>query len=515
MGLFSSEYRSLLKPSTLVKEPPLTHLSPEIQEGVGKQITEEIVRCLWFGKHFVSESLHTEDGSRLEILAPGRWNKEAGPDHLNAEILLEGKGYLKGDVEIHVLASDWRRHGHDEQENYSRVCLHVVFWNDREGHFVKDFKGRDIPQIALSKYVTLPLEDLADLTEGLREYSRGSVAGPCRELLSRHTQRDDWVAHLLDRAGDYRMILKAQRKEAGLKDQSFEDLLYRSLMEAMGYKNNVVGFSLLSSSVHLADIRYQVPTDVNEAEAVWWIQAFLFGASGILAGWSGKNLHNEDGRKYLAFISELWAGLRDRWSGEPLSPELWRWEGTRPFNSPVRRMAAMSTLLARGLKGGLFREFLSPLEGVRGKDTEEIRKAVKRLEAIFLGLEDSFWSHHLTVDGNRLETPARLVGQERASIILVNVIIPLLLLYARKHGDKELEGILHEAYGNYPRLQPDSIVKYMTKHVLPEEAQKLINTARRQQGLHQLYRDFCQRRDVSCDRCGFYVAVQDRHSAVF
>ncbi len=518
-----------------VKDPSTAHLPYTVQEGASKQITEEIVRCLWYGRHFLQGKLYTEDGSRLEVLSPGRWNKEGGPDHINAEVLLEGKGHLKGDVEVHLLSSDWYRHGHDRQEAYTRVCLHVVFWNDgastaddKKGAFVRDLHGRAIPQLVLSKYVSLPVEELSGLMEELGEpAATRPLPGPCQELLSQRANYTNWLGQFLEQAGDYRIIVKAKTMEGRLKGHPMpavqlplEELLYRHLMEAMGYRNNVVGFSLLASLVSLGDLRKLVPVDAEEKEASFFVQALLFGASGMLQGWVDKDFQDKEVRGYAVSVSKLWKELQGKWAGEPLSAEVWRWEGTRPFNSPPRRLVAMSVLLARGLGKGLFREFLAPLEEAKsginitgGKDNKRpVRKTMKRLEGIFLGLEDPFWSYHLTIGSGRLKTPARLVGQERTAVLLINVIIPLLLLYAWRNEGKEMEAVLHEVYGQYPRLQPDSIVKFMTERIIPEKSVKIVNTARRQQGLHQIYRDFCQRGDVSCDKCGFYRVVRERGS---
>ncbi|MFN3466953.1 MAG: DUF2851 family protein [Candidatus Brocadiales bacterium] len=508
MGLFSSDYERLVRPG------PVLASGVSEQEGVSRQITEEVVRCLWYGRHFLQGRLHTEDGSRLEVLSPGRWNKAGGPDHTNAEVLLEGRGHLKGDVEVHILSSDWRRHGHDRQEGYARVCLHVVFWNDGEGGFVKDLYGRDIPQLALSRYIGLPVEELPGLIEEFGEPAPPRpLPGPCQEALLQRASYEHWLGHLLEQAGDRRIIARAQRMVERLKEQSLEELLYRNLMEAMGYKNNVVGFSLLASRVSLGDLRRLVPADTNEKEATFWIQAILLGASGILRRWSDRDFHDGDSKRYADSIDELWKeSVSGGWTGEPLPPEVWRWEGARPFNSPPRRLAAMSVLLARGLGKGLFREFLSLLEEARGRDKKAIRTVVKKLEASFLSLEDPFWSYHTTLGRGKLHAPARLVGRERMAVLLINVIIPLLLLYVRRQGDKETEAVLHEVYSHYPRLQPDSVVKFMTERIVPEGSAKIVSSARRQQGLHQLYRDFCQRGDVSCDKCGYYRMLIDRGS---
>ncbi|MEE9201346.1 MAG: hypothetical protein V3V45_07875, partial [Candidatus Brocadiales bacterium] len=53
----------------------------------------------------------------------------------------------------------------------------------------------------------------------------------------------------------------------------------------------------------------------------------------------------------------------------------------------------------------------------------------------------------------------------------------------------------------------DSVVRFMAKRVLPESARSMINNARRQQGLHQIFSDFCGRKDISCDRCSVLAAL--------
>ena len=95
------------------------------------------------------------------------------------------------------------------------------------------------------------------------------------------------------------------------------------------------------------------------------------------------------------------------------------------------------------------------------------------------------------------------------AVIFINVILPLFLVYARKNQDSDLEAVLHEAYCGYPRLTPNSVLRFMSQRVLPKElAPRLMNSARRQQGLHQIFRDFCQRKDVGCHRCGLFAAIK-------
>ncbi len=68
----------------------------------GKKIKEQLVKCIWSEQLLKKDKLYTEDGLRIEVVSSGIWNLEEGPDFKDVEILLEGKGIVKGDVEIHV-----------------------------------------------------------------------------------------------------------------------------------------------------------------------------------------------------------------------------------------------------------------------------------------------------------------------------------------------------------------------------------------------------------------------------
>ena len=71
----------------------------------------------------------TVSGERIDIIDPGLINTGSGPDFFNAKIRI-GERMWAGNVEIHVRASDWRRHGHSTDRAYDSVILHVVGVDD-------------------------------------------------------------------------------------------------------------------------------------------------------------------------------------------------------------------------------------------------------------------------------------------------------------------------------------------------------------------------------------------------
>jgi len=111
-GFSAPHYRELIRRYCGVKESGSLKYSVK-----GKKVKEQLVNCIWSEQLLKKDKLYTEDGLRIEIISTGIWNLEEGPDFKDAEILLEGKGIVKGDVEIHVCSGDWARHGHSKQKD--------------------------------------------------------------------------------------------------------------------------------------------------------------------------------------------------------------------------------------------------------------------------------------------------------------------------------------------------------------------------------------------------------------
>ena len=70
-------------------------------------------------------------------------------DFFNASIRIDGQFWF-GNVEIHVKASDWYVHRHEEDANYIGVILHVV-WEYDVPVFRKD--GSEICCLELKNHV--------------------------------------------------------------------------------------------------------------------------------------------------------------------------------------------------------------------------------------------------------------------------------------------------------------------------------------------------------------------------
>ena len=87
----------------------------------------------------------TNDMRHVRVLDPGLLNTDSGPDFFNAKVEIDGQLWV-GNIEMHVRASDWRRHGHDKDSAYDSVILHVV---DKDDAPVYRTNGERIPQLVL------------------------------------------------------------------------------------------------------------------------------------------------------------------------------------------------------------------------------------------------------------------------------------------------------------------------------------------------------------------------------
>ncbi len=499
-SLFADTYRRLMGSLSGVEEPQI--------EPYGV-VGEDVVRGIWFGGHH-KRILATEDGRRLEVMSPGGWNVEAGPDFRHAELMVEQQGIVRGDVEVHVLASDWARHGHDKNPAYDAVALHVCLRNDTPHEYATNSQGQRVPQLALENRLT---SDLAELQEALaqQDYPAGADtdAGLCRKHRHDRGAGSDWLGKLLDFAGDERMLGKARRFESALQAKPFDQVLYEGLMEGLGYKSNAAPCLQLARLAPLDYLRRRTEGAEAGAARAEAVQAALFGVAALLP--SPDLDTDEETRDYVARLHGHWASMKGDFKRQIMDAHVWQFSGCRPINYPPRRIAAMGCLVAQHAATGLGQAMLRCFEAGAGANgsRQRARAVLKEVSAVFAACTDPYWDTRYQFAGKRLAAPRRLVGDDRCAILVVNVLVPILLQYARQHATPELEERVHAVFTHCRKLAADSITRFMARRILAtdEERRRCITGARRQQGLHQIYQDFCKRDDLDCTQCLLVLAM--------
>jgi hypothetical protein len=386
-------------------------------------------------------------------------------------------------------------------------------WNDRDEATVRAADGAEIPQLTLSRAVD---EDLEELTEALDPDDEAgaeewrTVDGKfCGQTYRAGDLDPAWVGRLLDAAGDHRLLSRAAAVSALFEGRGREQVFYERLAEALGYKNNRLPFLQLAGLLPAEDLRAAVPREVEEEEKALALEAALFTAAGFLEQ-QGSQEDDPETIAYRRALHDAWRAYCSGLGGAQLGAEHWKLGGARPVNYPTRRMAALARLLARHLHSGVFGHVVHVANTARPEGRQRPDTALRAsLLALFQELEHPYWSFRYTLGGRRLARARALIGEERATGILVDVLLPVLLGHAETEGDAELRGKLCELWWGLPPRQDNAVTRRMCQTIFSgkADARKVVNSARRQQGLHQLYRDCCCS-DAGCHRCIVYLARQ-------
>lgn len=467
---------------------------PEVWQ---RHIPEKLVRCLWFDARWRPQTLYTLDGQTVTVHSPGQWNVQAGPDFRQASLTLGDGARQSGDVEIHCHASGWMAHRHHLDQRYNAVILHVVFWHDRQMPEVRRADGSRIPQVALEPWLTRPLSTYqADIVLEDYPYKTGHTPGRCYATLQRLPLQD--VAAVLNHAGDRRLQQRLWRWGERARQVGLMQVLYEAIMRSLGATGHRQQVQALARLVSWGQLQEALRDSAPEARSLG-AEALLLGLAGMLPETPASP--DPVTVQYRATLQPHWqrlpAALRQHaWHGMD-----WRQPHVRPANTPERRLAGMAQLVA-------FYPDVSLLEAAVGlcktPGTQPGRRLVQALARLFDVPTQSYWTQHAYLGGHT--GPAqRLIGLQRALILVVDALLPVLLLYAEGQADTQLRAILLAAYHQAPLLPDNHLLRYMRQRLLGNTPDflALVQGARQQQGLLQLCADFCGNDEGNCQGCDF------------
>ena len=391
--------------------------------------SERALAVLWQKAHALPDGLMTEDGKRFRVLYPGRANSRAGPDFYDAIIATEDGDQITGDVELHLNAPDWHSHHHDTDPNYNGVILHVVL---RPKHRTTSMQqsGISVPVASLASYV--PHLERMEITPG---YSLPHLQAMDEQSL--------W--HLLDRAGEKRFLAKSRGFALELERDDADQVLYRAIMEALGYASNRKPFRELAERVPVSSLMRL--RGEPAATRLFALKAALIGASGLLSLVQPVEEARELRRLYRRLPRV-----------KPISSKQWKMFRVRPANHPVVRLIGAAHLMERFIQTGPVRSLARDIEQCNAK--------------------------HLS---NRL-TARPFIGQSRARDMAVNVVLPFMHAYGGIVRSPVLHGKCFELYDAFPKLSDNEITREMARLLSSDTAPISVTGARRQQGLIHLYK---------------------------
>ena len=90
------------------------------------------------------------------------------------------------------------------------------------------------------------------------------------------------------------------------------------------------------------------------------------------------------------------------------------------------------------------------------------------------------------------------------------MVVPFLLALPRDGDRARVEQRLHNVYCSLRPLSDNSVTRYMKSRIFQEgpAAGEVVRSMRRQQGLMQIFHDYCESDSTTCEACGFLAAVE-------
>ena len=443
---------------------------------------ERLLQSVWYHQRLLRDRMQTLEGRRVQILHPGFWSHEGGPDFQKAIVQFEDDAPIGGDIEVDLHSSGWHGHGHDVNANFKQVILHVVW----EGTGIKG-----IPTLALKDILDAPIAELVawvgtESGKGFPPELIGDCCAPLRELPEERLQA------LLNEAARVRFESKAAHFESRARQVGSEQALWEGLFRGLGYKHNVWPM------LRLAELRQRLAPPKPKLEPIA-LQARLFGAGGLLPHEleeppkGGTPNRREDSHRYFRQLWDCWWRERNDFSDCVLPRALWHFHGLRPANHPQRR-------LALGSYWWMANKLVTDLERWTGTPEDLLR--------ILQGPDDPFWSWHWTLRSARLRSAQPLLGPARLTDLPVNVVLPWL--WSRDAVRREE---IERRYFDWPAGEDNSLLRLARQRLLGTNSKKVLGNAAAQQGLLQIVRDFCEHSNALCQNCRFPELVRSWGSA--
>jgi hypothetical protein len=426
-------------------------------------LSERVVVEMW-QKLMARDELTTTGGEPIRIIYPGRKNDDRGGDFRDA-VIATSQGIIKGDIEVHVKSSDWQAHRHHQDPAYNQVILHVVLEDNGEAA-INLHNGKTAPILALDKYV--------------RGAVRVHSSLPCRKTVK--GLASDTLAEFLDSTGEERFSAKTAEFQAELTQMEASQCLYQGIMAALGYAKNKLPMLKLARSLPLSILQSMTQGEISEKECLAQLQALLLGTAGLLPSQRQNKEYKGDGR--VEKLEGLWAASGNT---KAMSEDEWHLFKVRPNNFPLRRIAAMSYLVRRYRERGMVEEVVNM-----------IKEGYLRLERGFRVTADGYWASHFDFGLSSQSYNPSLIGRWRAADIAVNILLPFTFAWSRLNSRPEAGGRAFDLYRGYPRLAANTVERHMMKQLGLNSS--LINSARRQQGLIQIYNTLCRQGRCQCCR---------------
>ena len=357
-------------------------------------MSENLLQFIWqFRLYNASKPLLTNEGLEVIVIHPGTLNKHAGPDFLEAKIKI-GNTLWVGNIEVHLKSSDWKKHQHEQNENYSNLILHVVYEHDVE---VETHNNSHFPTIELKYHLDKKwLYKYESMMNEQQFIPCEKYIEEVREITS-HQQLDRMLTERLEAKTVYIQTLLSQY------NHNWHEVFYIVLARSFGLQINQDAFEQLAKSVPLSLF-------AKHKNNIFQLEALLYGQAGFLFDYFDE--------LYPIQLQKEYQYLQKLYHLKPIEKYRWKFLRLRPANFPTIRIAQFAQLLFQSTH--LF-----------SKITEA--KSIKEIEQLFQIEVSDFWQSHYTFLETSLEK-TKSIGHSFIQLIIINAVIPAIFEYGKLQG---------------------------------------------------------------------------------
>lgn len=445
---------------------------------------EKLMQFVWQHRLWDNTPLSTADGRRVRIIHPGAINENAGPDFFNASVEI-GSQRWAGNIEIHLKASDWYRHGHHLDRAYDSVILHVVQNSDIE---VRRPDGSVIPQVTVRC-----TPQAAARCNMLMKCASSTL--PCASTIKSLPQilHTEWLTALAVE----RLYNKSDRILDLVEhtEGDWEAAAYITLARALGFGLNAEPFEVMAKNLPLRFLN-------RHRDELITIEALVFGQAGMIPPPS----ENEDG--YVTRLRQEYLFMARKFSLHPL-PLQWKMSRTRPQNFPYRRLAILAEKIHDGFSLiGRLDDIMERLRQAREKSFLESNiyyshlpepatpscPSLKEIRKEFDVRLTGFWATHYSFNTTGTTAIPRALTDSSIDRMVINVTVPLMLARATARGDVETMHMIPELLHSFRAEDNKDVRLFASAGITSRDAFD-------SQALIELRREYCEKN--KCIYCRF------------
>ncbi len=417
--------------------------------------SEDLLQFIWqFGFIEKRDELKTVGKELVQVIHPGTLNTNAGPDFTNAKLKI-GNTLWAGNVELHLKASDWIRHKHDENESFSKLILHVVYENDVD-------LDLNFPVLEIKNHIR------PTLLERYEELMRIDKQIPCQSHIKDISELRK--THMLERV----LIERLERKTAEIEmllqetNNHWEEVFYILIARNFGLKINQEPFQKIAQNTPLKLF-------AKHKDNLTQIESILFGQAGFLS--------QEQNDTYFLELKKEYTFLQKLYSLKNIPLHKINFLRLRPANFPNIRLAQLAQLLFRSTH--LFSKVLS---------TQELKEVFKFFEVS----ASDYWNTHYRFGVQSESDQVKTLGKSFVELLIINTIIPIVFIYGKAKGENQY---CNRAMSWLSELKPE-------KNTVTQEMQKVgfkVASAKDSQAILELKTNYCDSKQCLKCRIGYAI----------